>query len=161
MLLRIGINLGTCRYRLGKLAKNNRLLRVYGVRDYYKSMNVGTPRIEGNGKISESLSIKLPETKRHESNKQTFQTSSRNSMSSFNLLLKSSIDFPSSRASKYFGDSDFKIPDRVETYRQTLMEEYKVKGHRRMKRFQSNGILPLHANILRKDSLLDVEINKK
>ena len=124
-------------------------------------MNVVTPRIEGNGKNSELLSIKLPETKRPESKKQTIQSTSRNSMSSFNLVLKSSIDFPSSRASKYFNDSEFKIPDKVETYRQTLMEEYKVKGHRRMKRFQSNGILPFHANILRKDSLLDVEISKK
>jgi hypothetical protein len=67
----------------------------------------------------------------------------------------------SSRSSKYFSESDLKSSDKIETYRQHLLDQYKQKSHRRMKRFQSNGILPYQANMLRKDSLLEVEINKK
>lgn len=85
--------------------------------------------------------------------------SSRHSISS----LKSVYDLASKRPlnSQNINIQMPKLQSSIKHFKQHIIDHYTEKSHRRLKRFESNGILPYQANILRKNSILEVEINKK
>jgi hypothetical protein len=91
----------------------------------------------------------------------TIKKSTRNSISSVKSLFKLT-----SKASQKAKNINTHLPtlgpsSKIDDFKQSVIEHCTEKSRRRLKRYESNGILPHRANLLRKDTLLDVEITKK
>ena len=91
----------------------------------------------------------------------TMKKSNRNSISSVKSLFKLT-----SKASQKALIPNINLPTlgptaKLEDFKQSIIEHCTEQSHRRLKRYESNGIFPHGANLLRKDTLLEVEVNKK
>lgn len=93
--------------------------------------------------------------------KTTIKKSARNSISSVKSLFKLT-----SKLTQKANIPNSNLPTlgptaKLEDFKQSVIEHYTEKSQRRLKRYESNGIFPHRANLLRKDTLLEVEITKK